>query len=218
MTYTTSMVRRRPHRRPGPAGAMSGDDPIADFWALLEGGQQPDPTDNVTQTAGGGTSTSASDFTSVGGVCKPMNFPALDAVRTFQMQMNRVAQVKNLAKTSVDGAIGPGTLALFRQVQSISAGSVMGDPSSCMGVAPDVDVLGAQIKDLADTLGAPATVSGPLGITVPTIVTKSGKTVVAPTGGMAASLASMSGIEKIAIVGVAGAIGYLLLGKKKRRK
>jgi len=216
MTYTTSMVPRR--RRRAMLGDAADDDPFAEFWALLEGGQQPAPSDNVTQTTGGGTSTSASDFTNVGGICKPMNFPALDAVRALQGQLNRVAQVKGLSKTAVDGAIGPGTLALFRKVQSASNGSVMGDPSSCMGVAPDVDVLGAQVKDLADMLGAPATVSGPIGITVPTIVTKSGKTVVAPTGGIAASLASMSGIEKIAIVGVAGAIGYLLLGKKKRRK
>jgi hypothetical protein len=219
MTYTSStgMIRRRPYRRPR-AGAMSGDDPIADLWALVQGGQEPLPSDNVTQTTGGGATTSASDFTSVGGVCKPMNFPALNAVRAFQQQLNRVAQVKGLSKTSVDGAIGPGTLALFRQVQSLAAGSVMGDGSTCLGVAPDVDVLGAQIKDLADTLGAPATVGEPIGITVPTIVTKSGKVVVAPTGGVAASLASMSGIEKIAILGVAGAIGYLVLGKKKRRK
>jgi hypothetical protein len=147
-----------------------------------------------------------------------MNFPALDAVRAFQMQLNRVAQVKKLPKTAVDGAIGPGVLGLFRQVQSIAGGSVMGDGSTCMGVAPDVDVLAGQIKDLADTLGAPATVGGPIGITVPTIVTKSGKIVVAPTGGMAASLASMSGIEKIAIVGVAGAIGYLLLAKAKKKR
>ncbi len=194
------------------------DDPIGEFLSAIMASGEPDPTDNVTQTTGGGTSTSASDFQQIGGVCKPMNFPALNAVRVFQQQMNRVAQVKGLSKTSVDGAIGAGTLALFRKVQSLAAGSVMGDPSSCMGVAPDVDVLGAQIKDLADTLGAPATVSGPIALTVPTIVTKSGKTVVAPGGGLAASLASMSGIEKVAIVGVAGAIGYLLLARKGKRK
>lgn len=210
MSYLTKTARPRPR---SPMG-----DWMDDLWSVIDA-PKPDPTDNVNQTAGGGTSTSAADFTSVAGVCKPQNFPALNAVRAFQQQLNRVAQVKNLSKVSVDGAIGPGTLALFRAVQSASGGSVMGDPSSCMGVAPDVDVLAAQVKDLADTLGAPATVSGPLALTVPSIVTKSGKVVVAPDGGIAASLASMSGIEKIAIAGVVGAIGYLVVtGKKRRRK
>jgi len=208
MTYLT---KARLQRRP------SMGDWIGDLWSMVDSAQ-PDPSDNVNQTATG-TSTSASDFTSVAGVCKPQNFPALNAVRAFQQQLNRVAQVKGLSKVSVDGAIGPGTLALFRSVQAASGGSVMGNPATCMGVAPDVDVLAMQVKDLADTLGAPATVSGPLAITVPTIVTKSGKTVVAPDGGIAASLASMSGIEKLAIAGVAGAIGYLVItGKKRRRK
>jgi hypothetical protein len=209
MTYTKALTVRHP--APG-MGGMGGW--IEEFI----GAEKPDPSDNVDQTAGGGTSTSAADFTSVGGICKPQNFPALNAVREFQRQLNRVAQVKKLAKTAVDGAIGAGTLGLFRQVQSSSSGSVMGDPSTCMGVAPDVDVLAAQIKDLADALGAPASVSGPLTLALPTIVTKSGKIVVAPNSGIAASLASMSGIEKIAIAGVAGAIGYLVFTKKKRRK
>lgn len=207
MTYLTKAKRRQ--------SAMG--DWIEDFFSMVDP-PTPAPSDNVNQSTGGGTSTSSSDFVSVAGVCKPQNFPALAAVRAFQQQLNRVAQVKKLSKVSVDGAIGPGTLALFRQVQSASGGSVMGDPSTCMGVAPDVDVLGAQIKDLADTLGAPATVSGPLAITIPTILTKSGKTLVAPDAGIAASLASMSGVEKLAIAGVAGAIGYLVFTSKKRRR
>lgn len=216
MTYTkpTAMVRRHRHAAMG--------DPLDDIFNFLGMGVEPAeaalPTDNVYQTAGGGTSTSASDFTTVAGICKPQNFPALNATRVLQQQLNRVAQVKGLGKTAVDGAVGPGTLALFRQVQSVAAGSVMGDPTTCMGIAPDVDVLAAQVKDLADTLGAPATVSGPIGITVPTIVTKSNKVLVPPDAGIAASLASMSSIEKVALLGVAGAIGYLLLNKRKRRK
>lgn len=212
MTYSKTMMARRNMCR----GMGDGLDDF--LYNLGITSQKPDPSDKVDQTAGGGTTTSAADFTQVAGVCKPKNFPALAAVRAFQGQLNRVAQVKGLSKTTVDGAIGPGTLALFRQVQSASKGSVMGDPSTCMGVAPDVDVLGAQIKDFADTLGAPATVSGPLSLKPPTILTASGKTVVAPNSGIAASLASMSGVEKLAIAGVAGAIGYLLLTTKKRRR
>ncbi len=185
--------------------------------SLFYGGD-PDPTDNVNQTAGGGTSTSASDFTNVGGVCKPQNFPALTASRELQNQLNRVAQMKGFSKISSDGAIGPGTLALFRQVQTISAGGVMGDPASCTGIAPDVDVLSGQVRAVADSLGAPATVSGPLFSNPPSILTKSGKTIVPPDGGILGSLSQLSGVEKIAIVGLAGGIGYLLMTGRKRRR
>lgn len=200
---------------------VGSDDTFADIIdALFEaaGVAEAKPSDNVDQTAGGGTSTSAADFTNVAGVCKPRNFPALNAAQEFQRQMNRVAQVKGFGKVSTDGAIGPATLALFRKVQSLSAGSVMGDPSSCMTVAPDVDVIGGQVKAVADSMGAPATVSEPLAISLPTIITKSNQKVVAPNAGILGSLATMSGIEKLALLSVAGGIGYLLLTKRKRRK
>lgn len=215
MTYTkpTHMMRRRP--RIG----------VGDVWDDLEqmmmGGavsaDKANPADNVNETTGGGMSTSAADFVTVGGVCKPQNFPALAAVREFQRQMNRVAQVKGWSKIADDGAVGPGTLALFRLVQSAAGGSVMGDASSCMGVAPDVDVLGQQIKAYADSLGAPATVAGPIKLAPPSILTKGGQTVVAPDAGIAGSLATLSSVEKVALVGLAGGIGYMLLTKKRRR-
>lgn len=185
---------------------------------VSSGFDEPDPNDHVNETASGGTTTTAADFSIQAGICKPANFPALNAVRELQRQLNRVAQVKGLAKTTADGAVGPATLALFRQVQSSSAGAVMGDPSTCMGVAPDVDVLGAQVRAMADTLGAPATVSGPLALVTPTIVTKSGKTLVAPDAGLLGSLGALSTVEKIALLGVAGGIGYLLMNRRKGRK
>lgn len=209
MTYLT-----KPKRPP------SMGDWIDDFFSIVNT-PTPAPGDNVNQTAGGGTSTSAADFTSVSGVCKPQNFPALNAVRAYQGQLNRVAQVKGFPKVTADGAIGPATLALHRLVQAASGGSVMGDASSCIGIAPDVDVLAVQIKDLADTLGAPATVSGPISgmLSTATIVTKSNKVIPAPDSGPLAFLGPMSSVEKLAVVGVAGAIGYLVVtGRKKRRK
>lgn len=208
--------RRDPRAMPVTIHTTMGD--IAeDVMSWLSLDSEPDPTDLVNQTAGGGTSTSAADFTVVGGVCKPQNFPALAATRFLQKQLNRVAQVKGFAKVSSDGAVGPATLTLFRQVQSVSAGGVMGDPSSCMGVAPDVDVLGAQVKALADTLGAPADVGEPVSLKVPTITTKSNKTIAAPDAGLLGSIGSLSGIEKLAMLAVAGGVGYLLLGKKRRK-
>lgn len=224
MTYTRPA---RTLRNGHPTGVPRG---VGDVWDDLDAyfnapptvdPSQVPPGDQVNQTAGGGTTTSAADFTVVGGVCKPTNFPALAAVRAFQGQLNRVAQMKGFTKIAADGSVGPATLTLFRQVQSVAAGSVMGDGSSCMGVAPDVDVLAAQIAALADGLGAPATVSGALTLRPPTIVTKSGLPVAAPDAGLTAELAKLSGIEKIAIVGLGGAILYLTLGrhgKRKRRK
>lgn len=204
MTY---MVPRRPQAMGGWIDAFLG---IA----------RPDPADNVNQTATGGTTTTAADFTQVGGVCKPQNFPALAAARAYQGQLNRVAQAKGFGKVATDGAIGPATLALHKKVQSVSGGSVLGDPSSCMGIAPDVDVLATQVKDVADALGVPATVPGPITgiLSPPTIVTKSGKIVAPPNAGIAASLATMPKLEQLAIVGVAGAIGYLVVTGKKRRR
>jgi hypothetical protein len=191
-------------------------------WDMLFDATSADnanPADNVNQHADGVTTTAA-DFTNMSGVCKPANFPALGVARELQNQLNRVAQVKGFSKIAPDGAIGPGTLALFRKVQALSPTAIMGDPSSCMGVAPDVDVLSGQVKTFADTLGAPATVDGPLALSVPSITTKSGQTVIAPDAGLLGGLAGMSTIEKLALLGVAGGVGYLLVtkGKKKRRR
>jgi len=63
-------------------------------------------------------------------------------------------------------------------------------------------------------------VSGPVTavLSPPTIVTKSGKIMAPPDAGLLGSLASMGGIEKLAIAGVAGAIGYLVVTTKKRRR
>lgn len=213
-TYPDGIVAGR--RIPHPMGDTGVWDAIRSVFAA----DSPGAGDNIDQTAGGGTSTSVADFITVGGVCKPMNVPALNAVRELQRQMNRVAQVKGFSKTAVDGAVGPGTLALFRQVQSVATGSVMGDPSSCLSVAPDADVLGAQVKAVADSFGAPSTVSGPVALTVPTIVTKSGKVVAPPVAdaGILGSLAAMPPIQKVALVGVAGGIGYLLFTQSKKRR
>lgn len=217
MTY---MMTRRPTLTRKRAGMGDVWDDIENF--VMTGGavdaSQVNPADNVNQTTTG-TSTSAADFTVVNGACKPQNFPALAAARNFQAQLNRVAQAKGFGKISTDGAVGPGTLALFRKVQAAAPpGQIMGDPSTCMGVAPDVDVLGQQVQVFADSLGVPATVSGPaVSLSPPTIVTKSGQTVVAPDAGVMGDLAKLSGVEKLALLGLAGGIGYMMLKKKKPR-
>ena len=122
MTYLLKHVRAR--------RAVGDDDTFwSDVDTIMRGGaipaSQADATDLITQTATGG-STSTADFTSVGGVCKAMNLPALAAVRGLQGQLNRVAQVKGYSKIAADGAIGPATMALFRLVQAAAgSGTIM---------------------------------------------------------------------------------------------
>lgn len=217
MTYLTRARSLRPVFVKRGVG-----DIFDDLDTILRGGALPadqaDPADAVNQTTTG-TSTSSADFVQVGGVCRAQNFPALSAVRGLQGQLNRVAQVKGYQKIADDGAIGPATLALFRQVQAAAGTSAVGgDASSCVNIGADSDVLGAQVQSYADSLGAPAMVSGALSLSVPSITTKSGKTVVAPDAGIAGSLATLSSVEQIALLGVAGGIGYLLLSKTKKRR
>jgi hypothetical protein len=208
MTY---LMKQRRRRRARPAMHGLGGT-LSDLISTVSGGliqyddSDADPSDNVTQTVTG-TSTSAADFTTTAaGVCKPQNFPALKAVQEFQRQLNRVAQVKGFTKVAPDGSVGPATMTLFAQVQNASSGLVMGSQGSCMGVAPDVDVLAVQVQGFADSLGAPAQVSSPSPATHPTIVTKSNKEIEAPQD----LLANVSTVEKLALLGVAGAIGYLI--------
>jgi hypothetical protein len=215
-TRPSVKMQRRPRRR-GMGDIWDDIETFIDTGGAVDP-SEADPADNINQTANG-TSTSAADFTVVNGVCKPQNFPALAASRNFQSQLNRVAQIKGFSKITTDGALGTATMTLFKQVQSAApAGQIMGDSSSCMGVAPDVDVLGQQIQAFADSLGAPATVSGPaLSLSTPSIVTKSGKTIVAPDAGIMGDLAKLSGVEKLALLGLAGGIGYMMLTKKKHK-
>lgn len=179
------------------------------------------PGDNVNATADGSGSISISDFKNVGGVCKPMNFPALNFARALQGQMNRVAQVKGWGKIAADGAIGPGTVALFAKIKAAYPSTVMGDTSSCSFIAADADVLAEQVRQVADSLKAPATVSAAPGA-APSITTKSGAVVLAPTSsGTGVSLidgaiGGMSTGQKVVLAGLVGGIGYVLYKKSKK--
>lgn len=168
-------------------------------------------------TASGGSSISSDDFTARAGVCKPNNLTALSYVKELQRQLNRVAQAKGFPRVGVDGEIGPGTLSLFAKVQAAAGGSqIMGTPSSCLGVAPDADVLSAQVQSYADSIRAPVKASPPLGIKAPTIVKPNGVEVA--EAGVMDAFGQLPTLEKLAVVSVLGGIGYLLVtGKRKRR-
>lgn len=178
--------------------------------------------DKITTTADGSGSISMSDFKNVGGVCKPMNFPALNFAKALQAQMNRVAQMKGWSKIGCDGAIGTGTMALFSKIKAAFPSTVMGDTSSCAYIAADCDVLAEQVRQVADSLNAPAKVSAPAA-GPSTILTASGKTVIAPPVGAAAASAGdafggMSTTQKVVFAGLVGGIGYTLYKKSKKGK
>lgn len=159
-----------------------------------------------------GSSISAADFNAN---CKAKNAPAFAAVQNLQRQLSRVGSVKGLGTTGADGQVGPGTLGLLRKVQKLFP-QVMGDASSCLYVSADADVIGDQVKDVADSLNAPASV--PVASKAATIVTKSGLLVTPPGAPPASLLGAFSGVtpmQGLALAGLAGGIGYLLLRKKK---
>ncbi len=172
---------------------------------------------NLNVSASGGTSISMADFKP--GTCKPMNWIAYGYVTNLQNQLNRVATVKGLSKIGVDGQIGPGTLGLLKKVKALFP-TVMGDPSSCLYTSADADVIGDQVKDVADSLNAPTAVA-PASSKAATIVTKSGLVVTPPGMPAASIMGAFNGItpmQGIALAGIAGGIGYLLLKKKKGKR
>ncbi|MFN0247076.1 MAG: hypothetical protein ACKV2T_09210 [Kofleriaceae bacterium] len=96
--------------------------------------------------------TTMADFVDRGGTCKGLARDAVLATRELQHQLNRAAGLVGLEAIDEDGDIGAKTLALFGRVQTLSGGAIMGDSTTCMGVAPDADVLGEQLRLFADEL------------------------------------------------------------------
>lgn len=193
---------------------------ISDFIGqvvnTMNGLETATPADVATAT--GGASITSADFTSTGGICKAGNLTALNYVKELQRQLNRVAQVKGFSKVGVDGEIGPATLALFAKVQTAAgAGQILGTPGSCMGVAPDADVLSAQVQSYATSIGAPATASAAFTGHAATIVRPNGQEVAA--AGLFDTFDRLPTLEKFAVVTVFGGIGYMLFaGRRRKRK
>jgi hypothetical protein len=145
------------------------------------------------------------------GVCKPMNQATLDLVFELQRQLNRVAQLRSLTKIAVDGDIGPATAKLYN--------AVLGTNVTCSTISGIIVASTAQIKLLADTLGAPAKVSSPAPAKTPSFVSSTtGLEVPAPKP-IATSLSDSFGLSTTTIallaVGAVGAGYYLTKGKKR---
>ncbi len=168
------------------------------------------------------TTTTAADFDAkrIPGTCKPRSFAVLSLVQEFQRQLNRVAHQRtpNLSKIEVDGDIGPGTLKLLDQVQRVSNGRVMGTATSCINVAADVDVLMPQVRDYANSLGAPARVPDPVSLKTPTIVAPDGSLKAAPGAGIFASVGALPTPHKFVLAASVGGIIYVIATSKRRRR
>jgi len=164
----------------------------------------------LTSGAGAGAVLSYNS-TKYPGTCKPSNTYTLNLFKALQSQLNRVAQLQGLSKISTDGDIGPGTVSL--------ASRAIGAPSSCTAIAANVAGYTQQAKIMADTGGAPSSVSAPPQTKPSTIVDAiTGMESPAPSG-IAASLTGLwDGLTpagKIGAVGILGGIGYYLYKKAK---
>jgi hypothetical protein len=147
---------------------------------------------------------------SIPGICKPGDKNTLFTVTGFQKQLNRVADIKGIAKIGVDGDLGPKTLGLFRQVQSLAGGQISGDGSTCAGLTESLPVIAVQVAQFADSLGAPARTSSPPAPTPTFISQATGQEVKVPQAGasVADMFMGMSTPMKVAFAGVLGGIGY----------
>lgn len=152
--------------------------------------------------------------TKVSGVCKPSDFATLHKFQELQRQINRVAHMKKTTKVAVDGDLGTATIKAFNA-------AIGANITSCSSIATTVTLFTSQLRSLADSLAAPASVSGPAPVTPPSIVRPDGSLVPAPPGAGTAAGAmfwDLGVAGKVAAVGIAGGIGYLLLTNKKKRR
>jgi hypothetical protein len=146
------------------------------------------------------------------GVCKPSNEPTLQLVYDLQNQLNRVAQAKGLTKIGVDGDIGPGTIKLFN--------AVLGTSANCVTIGATIGAFTAQVTAIANELGAPAKVSGPIPAKAPTIVTATGLEVKGPPPAGSSLVDSVKnlGMPTLLALGVGlGAAAYFMTKKKGRK-
>lgn len=86
-----------------------------------------------------------------GSVCKPTDLATLDKFKQLQSQLNRVANGKGLGTITVDGDLGPATVALYNKV--VPAASQV---SSCAELAQmATGVALAAVTAIANALGYP---------------------------------------------------------------
>jgi hypothetical protein len=97
----------------------------------------------------------------VSGIAKPMDFGTLGIFKDLQTQVNRLAVKFKTGGVSVDGAIGPGTLAKVKDIANHVFYAPGMRASSVDDVAGIADEIAANFRAAADNSGIPATVPAP---------------------------------------------------------
>lgn len=180
----------------------------------------------------GDVASSEFNATKYPGVCKPSTVSALATFKRLQTQLNRIAAAKSIPTIAIDGDIGPGTVTLFGKVQAdlvayaTSTMNLAGSvkiavvTSSCTALASVADIVGDVADQYATSIKAPLNPPSPTPTKPPTLVLPSGAEVPPPAGaGLLTAFTSASDTMKIAMIAVAGGVGYYLLkGRKHRRR
>jgi lysozyme family protein len=175
--------------------------------------------------------TSHFNSTKYPGICKPSDLPTLTLFKNLQAQLNRIAQAAALSKVTVDGDIGPGTIALLQKVAAwLGQGGVSVDParniliqadtSSCVAVASNADTLGNAANGVANTLGVPSKITQPSSGSS-TLVSSSGQVIKVNTPTPAASaglLGALGGLDTTTLLLIAAGLGAAVYftGPKKK--
>lgn len=165
----------------------------------------------------------ASNWTSVGGVCKATNATYLAAFKELQRQLNRVLDTLGVAKIAVDGAIGPGTLAALQtigaQATSASSYGLTGINLTCANVAANVQRLTLGAQRLADFLNVPSSVSSPAPAETPSYVDlQTGQVTNQPIGASAMdAFNNLSTTQKLALGAGLALAGFYATRKHKKK-
>jgi len=149
------------------------------------------------------------------GVCKPSNQATLDLVYSLQNQLNRVAHAKKLTKIAVDGDLGPATVKLLNSALGTSV-------ASCSAITGQIAIMAANARMIADSLGVPASVSGPKPSSPPVLVLPTGEELAAKPRSESAgfsldALTNMSTPMMIGLAALTVGIGYYLLKSSKKK-
>lgn len=192
-------------------------------------GDDLDPQSDITTTdaATAQETSPGPGFVSTNGICKPTGSASLELFKDLQRQMNRCLDAMGSAKIAVDGAIGPGTLAALQAISNAPSAGAYGLGSSsgfvvntndCTSVSNQVLSITTKLSQLADYMGAAASVSSPSPASTPTTVNPvTGVETPQPlTASVMDTLNNMSTTEKLGVAGLAVAVGYFAITKGKR--
>ncbi len=158
-----------------------------------------------------GELTAGTDWSVVGGICRPTNSTALREIKGLQSNANRILKAKGKALIDVDGRVGPKTLAAVNYLVPMM-GASFGHFSNCSEVTKWADDLNLTFEGYANTNRYPAVGAPPT--SRPSTVTSTGKIYNPPQqAGFVQFLTTPVGL---ALVG--GGVFLFLMSKDKKKK